>query len=86
MHFFNLPIVVFFHWSTDHESSIHLPGKARPLKEAYVPDQRSVSRSLVGTDSNNTSLEGFKRGCCCNGRRQVVPLSDCSRYKALLDQ
>ena len=49
----------------------HLPGKACP--QVYVPDQRSVSRSLVGTDSSNTSLEGFKRGCCCHGHRQVVP-------------
>ena len=53
--------------------------KARPLKEAYVPDQRSVSRSLAGTNSSNTSLEGFKRGCRRHDRRQVVPLSDCSR-------
>ena len=53
---------------------IYLPGKTCPLKEAYVPDQRLVSRSLVSTNSSNTSLEGFKRGCCCHSRQQVVSL------------
>ena len=56
---------------------LHLE-KAHPLKED-VPGQQSVSRSIMGTDSSNTSLEGFKRGCCCHGRRQVVALFGCSR-------
>ena len=43
-----------------------------------MPGRRSVSRSSVDTDtrSSNTSMEGFKRGYCCHGRRQ----------KALLDE
>ena len=56
------------------------------LKEAYVPDQQSVPRSLMSTDSSNTSLEGIKRGCCYHGCQQVVPLFYCSWQEALMDK
>ena len=39
---------------------LHLPGKARPLKEAYVPGQQSVSRSLMDTDSSISLHIGYE--------------------------
>ena len=50
-----------------------------------MPSQQSVPISLMGTDSSNTSFK-ISSGCCCHGRREVVPLFDCSRWEALLDK
>ena len=51
------------------------PGAYRKTNARGLPGGDARSWNWLAHNSRNTSLEGFKEGRCCHGRRQVVPLS-----------